>query len=209
MPALHSHPPRMPESCPKAKAEILINRFFPPPSTVDLFDIKTPPNYLPSYHTGKITVHEIRSTILGSISKKVPGEDGIPNLVLKILIDSLLPHLYQIFNKCLDTGFCPTHFRSSITVVLRKPGKPNYTTAKAYRPIALLNTLGKALEFSLAKRITYLTETYELLPHNHLGARRAVSTEHALHYIYSRTHLQFMEQEKNCFSITTRLYRRF
>ena len=186
MPALHSHPPQMPESCPKAKAEILINRFFPPPPTVDLSDIKTPPNYLSSYHIGKITVHEIRSTILGSISRKAPGEDGIPNLILKLLIDSLLPHLYRIFNKCLDTGFCPTHFRSSITVVLRKLGKPDYTTAKAYRPIALLNTLRKALEFILAKRITYLAETYELLPHNHFGARRARSTEHALHYIVER-----------------------
>lgn len=96
MPALHSHTPRMPESCPKAEAEILINRFFPPPPTVDLSNIETLLNYLPSYHTGKITVHEIRSTILGSISKKVPGEDGIPNLILKLLIDSLLPHLSDL-----------------------------------------------------------------------------------------------------------------
>ncbi len=183
MPALHSHPPQMPESYPKAKAEILINRFFPPPPMVNLSDIETLPNYLPSYHTGKITVHEIRSTILGSISKKVPGKDSIPNLILKLLIHSLLPYLYRIFNKYLDTGFCPTHFRSSITVILRKPGKPDYTTAKPYRPIALLNTLGKALEFILAKRITYLAETYGLLPHNHFGARRTRSTEHALHYI--------------------------
>ncbi len=102
---------------------------------------------------------------------------------MKLLIDSLLPYLYQIFNKCLDTGFCSTHFRSSITVVFRKPGKPDYTTAKAYRPIALLNTLGKALEFIFAKRITYLAETYRLLPHNYFGARRARSTEHALHHI--------------------------
>ncbi len=185
MPALHSHPSRMPES-PKAKAEILINRFFPPPSTVNLSDIETLPNYLPSYHTGKITVHEIRSTILGSIFKKAPGEDGIPKLILKLLIDSLLPHLYRIFNKCLDTGFFPMHFRSSITVVFHKPGKLDYTTAKAYHPIALLNTLGKALEFILAKRITYLAETYRLLPHNHFGSRRDRSTKHALYYIVKR-----------------------
>ncbi len=176
----------MPESCLKAKAEILLNWFFLLPLTVDLSDIEILPNYLPSYHTGKITVHEICSTILGSISKKAPGEDGIPNLILKLLIDSLLPHLYRIFNKCLDTGFCPIHFWSSITVVFRKPGKPDYITAKAYRPIALLNTLGKALKFILTKRIIYLAETYGLLPHNYFGARRARSTEHALHYILER-----------------------
>ena len=174
------------ELCPKAKTKILINRFFPPPPIVDLSDIETPPNYFPSCHTERITVHEIRSTILGSISKKAPSEDSIPNLILKLLIDLLLPHLYRIFNKFLNTGFCPKHFRSSITIVLQKPGKPDYTTAKAYRPIALLNTLGKALEFILAKRITYLAERYGLLPYNHFGARRARSTKHALHYIVKR-----------------------
>lgn len=176
----------MPESCSKTKAKILINRFFPPPLAVNLFDIKTPLNYLSNYHIGKITFHEIRSTILGSISEKTPGKNGIPNLILKLLIDSLLPHPYRIFNKCLDTGFCPTHFRSSIIVVLRKPGKTDYTTAKACRPIALLNTLGKALEFILAKRITNLAETYGLLSYNHFGAKQARSTKYALHYIVER-----------------------
>ena len=130
----------MPESCPKAKAKILINPFFPPPPAVNLSDIETSPNYLPSYHTGKITVLEIYSTILESIFKKAVGEDSIPNLILKFLIDSLLLHLYWIFNKCLDTGFYPTHFWSLIIVVFCTFGKPNYTTAKAYHPISLLNT---------------------------------------------------------------------
>ena len=58
--------------------------------------------------------------------------------------------------------------------------------SQVYRLIALLNTLGKALEFILAKRITYLAETYGLLPHNHFGARRARSTKYTLHYIVER-----------------------
>ena len=48
MSALHSHPFQIPESCPKAKVEILINRFFPPLPVVDFFDIEILPNYLPS-----------------------------------------------------------------------------------------------------------------------------------------------------------------
>lgn len=123
---------------------------------------------------------------MGSISKKAPGADQIPNLILKLLIEQLLPHLYQIFNDSLSLGYCPSHFRAFITVVMRKPGKPDYAVPKAYRPIALLNTLGKALEFILAKRITYLAKTHQLLSSNHLGARRASSTEHALHYMTER-----------------------
>lgn len=137
MPALYSHPPQMPESCAKAKAQILIDRFFPPQLIVDLSaDIEVAPEYHHSYHIGKITIYKIRSTILRSISKKSPGKDGISNFIFKPIIDILLPHLYRIFNVCLEIEFCSTHFCASVTIVLRKPGKSDYTTAKAYRPIA-------------------------------------------------------------------------
>ncbi|KAI9036869.1 reverse transcriptase family protein [Aspergillus affinis] len=72
------------------------------------------------------------------------------------------------------------HFREARTIALRKPGKPDYPIPKAYRPIALLNTLGKALESVLATRLSYLAETYNLLPINHLGGR---GTEAALHTV--------------------------
>ncbi|KAJ5472153.1 hypothetical protein N7539_008722 [Penicillium diatomitis] len=58
--------------------------------------------------------------------------------------------LHTLFNACLQHGYCPTHFKDTITVVLRKPGKNDYTQPKAYRPIALLNTLGKVMETIIA-----------------------------------------------------------
>lgn len=63
---------------------------------------------------------------------------------------------------------------------LRKPGKPDYTIAKAYRPISLLSTLGKAMEGVVAERLSYLVETHNLLPKNHFGARKKRSTVQAL-----------------------------
>lgn len=105
---------------------------------------------------------------------------------MKQISTIIVPHLHRIFNACLEEGYCPEHFRSAVTIALRKPGKSNYSTAASYRPIALLNTLSKLLEFMLAKRISYLAETHKLLPRTHLGARRAVSSEHALHYLVER-----------------------
>jgi hypothetical protein len=49
-------------------------------------------------------------------------------------------------------------------VVLRKLQKPTYDVAKAYRPIALLNTLGKVLEKIVARRVSALAEEHDLLP---------------------------------------------
>jgi hypothetical protein len=52
--------------------------------------------------------------------------------------------------------------------------------AKAYRPIALLNTLEKVLEKIVAYRISALAEEHGLLPTTQMGARPGRSTVTAL-----------------------------
>lgn len=74
-------------------------------------------------------------------------------------------------------------------MVLRKQGKSDYQLAKSYRPVALLNTLGKFLEAVIARRISYAMETEGLLPKSHLGGRRGISTDHAIHIIIDRIKL--------------------
>ena len=74
-------------------------------------------------------------------------------------------------------------WKSFTTVVLRKPGKPRYNIPKAYRPIALLNTLGKVLTSIIAEQLTYYTEKYTLLPPLHFGGRLACTTSDAIHYL--------------------------
>jgi hypothetical protein len=65
-------------------------------------------------------------------------------------------------------------------VVLRKPRKPNYSVPGAYRPISLLNTLGKLLEVVIARRLLYLIEKHSLLPDTQFGRRPGRTTEQAL-----------------------------
>jgi len=60
-------------------------------------------------------------------------------------------------------------WRESITVILQKPGKPDYTVPKAYRPIALLNTTAKLLSVIVTDRTLYLMESHRLLPDMHFG----------------------------------------
>jgi hypothetical protein len=80
----------------------------------------------------------------------------------------------------LDLGYFPTVLKETVTIVLRKPEKPDYTVPKAYRPIALENTIGKIFESVMAEIISYLTEAHELLPAEHFGGRPGRSTEDAL-----------------------------
>ena len=55
------------------------------------------------------------------------------------------------------------------TVVLRKPGKPDYEIPKAYRPIALLCTLAKVLTAIVAEDMSRLVEKHQLVPMTHFG----------------------------------------
>lgn len=71
-------------------------------------------------------------------------------------------------------------------MILRKPYKPDYIDPKVYRPISLLNTLGKALEAIIAKRIRFLAEIYTLLPSTQIGARKQRSVDTALHLLLEK-----------------------
>jgi hypothetical protein len=126
---------------------------------------------------------EVSEAIHDSAPFKAPGPDRIINKSLQLAEPWLTSHLVRIFNQSPALGNCPSHFRQSTVVVLRKPGKANYTTPKAYRPIALLNTIGKIMDAMVAKRLSYLTEKHQLLPPTHVGGRKRKSTEHALHHI--------------------------
>ena len=169
------------------KAETLRQSFFPRPLQADLSDINGY-EYPQPIECPEITMPEIKKAVRKAAPNKAPGTDNITNGILHQTLDILLPHLHKLFNACLQQGYCPKHFKEAITVVLRKPGKDDYTQPKSYRPIALLNTLGKALEAVAANRLTYLADVHHLLPSRHTGGRRLMSTDHAMHLLLQRIH---------------------
>jgi hypothetical protein len=129
---------------------------------------------------------EVRTAIRAALPLKAPGPDGIMNKALQAGIDPIAAHLTRIFNQSLRLEYCPASFRASITAVLRKPGKANYAVPKAYRPIALLNTIGKVMDAVIARRLSYHVETHHVLPPTHMGGRKHRSSEHALHAVTAK-----------------------
>lgn len=153
------------ETKPKAKAQKFISKFFPPlPNTSDK-DIQSYmyPEQILTHHT--IIKNEILATNSNAPSKKTPRSDGVPNKILLIALEPLLSYLHQIFNLCFALGFHPSNFKNSITIVLRKPaGVRDYTQAKSYWLIAILNTIGKIFENIITHWLSYMTKTHQLLP---------------------------------------------
>ena len=57
---------------------------------------------------------------------------------------------------------------------------------KAYRPIALLNTMWKVITAIIANHITYVTEKYQLLLANHFGGCPGCTTTDAMYLLTNR-----------------------
>jgi hypothetical protein len=56
-------------------------------------------------------------------------------------------------------------------VVIPKADKPDYSAAKVYQPISLLENLSKLLEKAVAKRFQHDIVTHELIPSTQFGGR--------------------------------------
>ena len=76
----------------------------------------------------------------------------------------MLPAFNCLFNACVKLRYYSEVFKRANTVVLRKLKKNDYTDLKAYRLIALLNTIKKALKLVIARKLIDVAKTNHLLP---------------------------------------------
>lgn len=88
--------------------------------------------------------------------------------------------LTRLFNASLTVSYYPRAFRTSITIALRKLGK-DPLSLKGYRPIALLNTIGKVIESIIVQRIYQAFEIYNVLSKGHFGGRKGYVADKAIY----------------------------
>lgn len=120
--------------------------------------------------------------LLGAASKlskkKAPGPDGI----MVEIINALLPRhkniFLEIYNNCLSNGIFPKIWKQARLVLMEKPRKRDASVT--YRPLCLLDTLGKLLESLLRERLQVEVETNSLLHQNQFGYRKGRSTVQAV-----------------------------
>ena len=90
-----------------------------------------------------------------------------------------LHNVIKIVNLCFDLGFWPSHFKISTTIVIPKPNKMSYNSPKAFRPIVLLNTLGKLIEKVIGKRLQFHVVSNNFIHQSQLGGLKFKSTSDA------------------------------
>lgn len=125
---------------------------------------------------------EIKNLIRSLKLKKAPGDDSIPNLVLKKLPFRAIVFLTKLVNACLLLGYFPNNWKLAKVIAILKPNK-NPTDPSSYRPISLLSSLSKILERILLKRINAHCEHNYIIPDHQFGFRNKHSTAHQLYRV--------------------------
>jgi len=97
---------------------------------------------------------EVREAFKGFKVGKATGPNGIPNRSLKHLPTRAVILLVQIFNAILCTHHFPADWKHTRVISILKPGKEPQQLS-SYRPISLLDTIGKLFEKILLTRILH------------------------------------------------------
>ncbi|GKU21344.1 unnamed protein product [Fusarium langsethiae] len=133
--------------------------------------------------------------------RKAPGLDMIPGEALKLARDTLVPYLTILFNACIKLGYFPACFKTALVCIIPKPDKASYASAKSWRPIALLCSLGKLFEKFLANCLKKVTIDNFLLPTSQYGAPGRSTTEciktllQTIHRTWSRKKTRLLRKQ--------------
>jgi len=108
----------------------------------------------------------------------VLGPDKLTWHYLKSIInqDDCLINIINIANSCFELGYWPNYFKYSSTIIIPKLNKMLYNQLKVFRPIVLLNTLGKLIEKVIAERLQFTVASNDFIHPSQLGGLKFKST---------------------------------
>ena len=95
---------------------------------------------------------------LGSCNNSLtPGLNKLSWRHLKSIMtdNDCITNIIKIANMCIDLGYWPNHFKILFMVIIPKPKKLSYDLPKSFRPIVLLNTLGKLIKKVIGERLQF------------------------------------------------------
>jgi hypothetical protein len=157
-------------------ADILSQRFFPrspmevPPHFPD-DPLPHPPRQL-----ARIDKTLVEPLLRKAASRSAPGQSGHTWTLLKWAWEADSERIVSLFEACLKAGHHPRLWKEAVVCVIPKPKRSDYTLAKNFRPISLLECLGKLLEKVVAKLIYRDMSKHALVPTTQFGGRNASST---------------------------------
>ena len=117
-------------------------------------------------------------TVLCGIKSDACGMDAIDLKMLQICFPFCKAAFTNIINFCLESGTFPTLWKKSIIVPLAKV--TNATELSQLRPISILPTASKILEYVVNAQLGQHLERFHILPSMQSGFRKGLGTTTAL-----------------------------
>ena len=124
------------------------------------------------------SAHEFKSAIAKCSDSSALGPDRMSWRHWKLIFanEDCLSTVINITDACINLGYWPDYFKTSTTIVIPKLNKSSYDNPKAFRPIVLLNTLGKLIEKVIAERIQFIVASNDFIHPSQLGGLKFKST---------------------------------
>jgi Reverse transcriptase (RNA-dependent DNA polymerase) len=116
---------------------------------------------------------EISDVLHSTSTSSAPGPSSINYLLVHWAFETSPDAFLTIFNRSLSLGKHP--WRDALMIIIPKPGKSDYTVAKAYHPISLLECCGKLLEKVVAARLSWEVDHAALIGDRQFGSRHHYS----------------------------------
>ena len=120
-----------------------------------------------------------------SLANKTPGQSSFRRHHLTHLPPNIVSNVCHLFNACYATGIYPHHFKTAEVIMIPKEGNPK-ADPRQYRPISLLNLLGKAFAKILNKKLVSHLENRGIIRETQHGFRRKRGTHTLIASLYER-----------------------
>jgi ribonuclease HI len=166
-----------------SKGRLFHETFFPPPNP-DTPSV--PQDYLyppPRWVFTNISNEQIAFAIDKLKPYKASKSNSIPNSVFTHAREVLVPHLGPLFRATYSLNYYPQEWATTETLILKKPGKPDYTSPSAWRPIVLSDGLARLLNSCQTTTMVTMCENLNILPPDHYGARPGRTTTDSIHML--------------------------
>jgi ribonuclease HI len=169
-PALSGPDPSLPPATSFLAKEKLIRELtYPSSSDMDSPASRSLPNG--QAHL-KVTSKLVYKALFNQSTKKAPGIDRLNFKALRLLWQFDSSRLVALTQQCFFLGHHPDIWKTAKGILLKKPNKPDYSMAKAWRIISLLNCLGKLVEKVATLLIEDYCEMSQAFHKGQMGSRR-------------------------------------
>ena len=132
----------------------------------------------PSLPWPAFSKEEFRQAIINCNNSSAPELDKLSWSHFKIILkdNDYLNIIISITNTYIELGYWPSHFKRSTMIVIPKLNKKSYNLLKVFRPIVLLNTVGKLIKKVIGERLQFNMASNKFIYPSQLGGLKFKST---------------------------------